>query len=192
MPVAAEFVYLPPAGERASFTVVDGEVRALGEVLARLAPLEVRYDRRVDAYRVLEQDYPDWESLLFGEGLLYARSGAELHVRPRGVAPGEVELLDAGRAVGRWRTEPGETLEATLERWGERAGVAALYLTDRHYRLHRERVFEGPFEAAARGLLFSLSHLPHPPAGELAGGGRTLVVTHREPAAGLDDTEGAP
>ena len=146
---------------------------------------------RVDTGRTLEHDYPDWESLLYGEGLLYAREGAELYVRPRGVEAGEVELLDAGRAVSRWRVQAGETLKETLERWGERAGVGVLYLTDRHYRLHRERVFEGGFAAAARGLFFSLSYLPHPPAGEFARDGRTLTVMHRERALDAGDDEEA-
>ncbi len=80
-----------------------------------------------------------------------------------------------------WRVEAGDTLRAVLERWGTRAGVEVLFLTDRRYRLHRGQAFEGAFIGAVRALFFALSHLPHPPVGELATGGKSLAVTHRAP-----------
>ena len=125
--------------------------------------------------------YPDWQSLLFGEGLAAVRRGGELHIRPAGLPPGAVELAAADRGHGVWRVEAGDTLRAVLERWGTRAGVEVLFLTDRRYRLHRGQAFEGAFIDAVRALFFALSHLPHPPAGEFTAGGKSLAVTHRAP-----------
>ena len=68
-----------------------------------------------------------------------------------------------------------------LERWGARAGIGVLFLTNRRYRLHRGRAYEGTFIDAVRSLFFGLSHLPHPPAGEFIAGGKSLAVTHRAP-----------
>ena len=125
--------------------------------------------------------YPDWQSLLFGEGLAAVRRGGELHIRPAGLPPGAVELASADRGHGVWRVEAGDTLRDVLERWGTRAGVEVLFLTDRRYRLHRGQAFEGAFIDAVRALFFALSHLPHPPAGEFTADGRSLAVTHRAP-----------
>ena len=89
--------------------------------------------------------------------------------------------LAADRGHGVWRVEAGDTLRAVLERWGTRAGVEVLFLTDRRYRLHRGQAFEGAFIDAVRALFFALSHLPHPPAGEFTADGKSLAVTHRAP-----------
>ena len=91
--------------------------------------------------------------------------------------PDRPDRTDRGRAV--WRVGAGDTLRAVLERWGARAGIDVLFLTDRRYRLHRGQAFEGAFIDAVRALFFALSHLPHPPVGELAAGGKSLAVTHR-------------
>ena len=146
----------------------------LAQTLKRLAPpsLRLRYDRRVDAAKAVMDAYPDWQSLLFGEGLAAVRRGGELHIRPAGLPPGAVELAAADRGHGVWRVEAGDTLRAVLERWGTRAGVEVLFLTDRRYRLHRGQAFEGAFIDAVRALFFALSHLPHPPAGEFTAGGK--------------------
>ena len=78
-----------------------------------------------------------------------------------------------------WRVHPGETLREVLARWGARAGVAVVFLTDRGYRLHGGHAFEGEFFASVEALFSALGHLPHPPAARLAPGGRSLTVTHR-------------
>ena len=187
---SAEFRYVAPSAARAGVTVLDelgdrGERNGatLAQTLKRLAPpsLRLRYDRRVDAAKAVMDEYPDWQSLLFGEGLAAVRRGGELHIRPAGLPPGAVELAAADRGHGVWRVEAGDTLRAVLERWGTRAGVEVLFLTDRRYRLHRGQAFEGAFIDAVRALFFALSHLPHPPAGEFTAGGRSLAVTHRAP-----------
>ena len=187
---SAEFRYVAPSAARAGVTVLDeagdrgeGNGATLAQTLKRLAPssLRLRYDRRVDAAMPVANDYPDWQSLLFGEGLAAARHDGELHIRPAGLPPGAVELSTGDRGHGVWHVEAGDTLRALLDRWGARAGVDVLFLTDRRYRLHRGQAFDGAFIDAVRALFFALSHLPHPPAGELAAGGRSLAVTHRAP-----------
>ncbi len=87
---------------------------------------------------------------------------------------------------GGWRVRAGETLREALDRWGARAGVDVLFLTDRRYRLGEGRAFEGGFGEAARTLLAALAHLPHPPVGELSGDGRTLAVLHSARRIGDD------
>ena len=83
-----------------------------------------------------------------------------------------------------WRVRSGETLREALNRWGEREHVEILLLTDRRYRLHEGRVFEGSFEEAAESLFAALSYLPHAPVGERRSDGRTLAVTHRARSSG--------
>ena len=78
-----------------------------------------------------------------------------------------------------WQAHMGETLRKTLDRWGARAGIDVLFLTDRRYRLNENRTFEGGFDGAAKALFAALAHLPRPPVGELSGDGRTLTVLHR-------------
>ena len=95
-------------------------------------------------------------------------------------APGE--RGDPGPDV--WRVHPGETLREVLARWGAGAGVEIVFLTDRGYRLHGGRAFEGGFAGSVEALFDALGHLPHPPAAEFAPGGRSLTVTHRTPLIG--------
>ena len=183
-PAAADFLYVPPAGARPSFTVLeDGDALALARVLDRLGPpgTRFRYDRRVAAGKRIGTEYLEWRSLLFGEGLAYARHGDEIHIRPAGLPPGEVELVAALRGWGVWSIRAGESLRAALTRWGDKAGVDVLFLTDRAYRLEEARAFHGEFADAVGALLLGLLHLPHPPAGELSADGRVLTVMHRLP-----------
>lgn len=84
-----------------------------------------------------------------------------------------------GEGAGLWNVQPGEMLRAALSRWGGHRGVEVVFLTDRRYRLHEARTFAGSFEEAARALFSALSHLPHPPVGEMRADGRTYAVTHR-------------
>ena len=78
-----------------------------------------------------------------------------------------------------WQVHAGETLREVLARWGGRADIEALFLTDRRYRLHEGRAFGGSFREATQALFAALSHLPHPPVGELGNEGRTIAVLHR-------------
>ena len=77
-----------------------------------------------------------------------------------------------------WGVREGEMLRAALARWGARAGVEILFLTDRRYRLEAAADFEGGFMDAVQALLRGLSHLPHPPVAARAEGA-ALVVRHR-------------
>lgn len=83
-----------------------------------------------------------------------------------------------------WRVRAGETLRDALGRWGARQGLQVLFLTDRRYRVHEDRAFEGSFTDASRALFAALSHLPHAPIGELRTGGRSLAVLHRARSTG--------
>ena len=88
-----------------------------------------------------------------------------------------------------WHVREGEMLRAVLARWGARADVEVLFLTDRRYRLDGAASLKGGFADAVQGLLRGLGHLPHPPVAARAEGGTTLVVTHRAPRpAGEEDT----
>ena len=102
--------------------------------------------------------------------------------RPGAPANGVAEA--AAHRTGLWRVSADETLRGVLDRWAGRAGVEVLFLTDRRYRLHEARGFEGSFAEAAQALLGALAHMPHAPVGEPRSGGRTLVVLHRARPAG--------
>lgn len=181
---AAGFNYLAPEGARASFATVEGSA-TLVRTLQRLVPagVEVRFDRRVDGGREVRRAYGEWRSLLWGEGLAGDLNGDELHVRPAGVAAGDVELASADRGRGDWRVRAGDTVARTLKRWGARVGVELVVLTDRQWRLNGSRVFRGrTFDEACASLLLGLAHMPRPPAGERVG--NILTLTHRAPAGG--------
>lgn len=79
-----------------------------------------------------------------------------------------------------WHVREGEMLRTALARWGARAGVGVLFLTDRRYRLDAAASFEGGFMEAVQALFRGLSHLPHPPVATRAEGA-ALVVRHRLP-----------
>ena len=95
-----------------------------------------------------------------------------------------VEASTGDPDPGLWHVRPGEALREILRRWGGRAGIEVLFLTDRRYRLHEGRTFAGSFTEAADALFATLSHLPHPPVGERRSNGRTLAVLHRSRPAG--------
>ena len=90
----------------------------------------------------------------------------------------DAEPLAGSGSPGLWRVQAGEMLREAMSRWGAHAGVEVLFLTDRRYRLHEGRTFEGSFDEAAQDLFAVLSHLPHPPTGGMRPGGRTLAVMH--------------
>ena len=178
-PAAAGFRYVAPEGPRPSFAAVD-ESLTLAGTLKRMVPagLAVRFDRRVDSGRAVRGAYGDWRSLLWGEGLAGELHGNEVHVRPAGVSAGNVELLTAESGRGDWRLRAGETLFDVLGRWGSRAGVEIVVLTDRNWRIGAARVFRGrTFDEACAALFVGLSHMPHAPAAER--NGSILSVTHR-------------
>lgn len=124
-----------------------------------------------------------------------AGAGAEFrYIPPAGDRP-SFAAVDPGAAAAReapreWRIEAGDTLRGALGRWGAIAGVEVVFLTDRGYRLHEPRAFAGTFADAAAALFFGLSHLPHPPTGELAADGRSLAVMHRSPRTAADEDGG--
>ena len=97
-----------------------------------------------------------------------------------GSAAGESARTDSTR----WQVHAGETLREALDRWGARAGVGVVFLTDRRYRLGENRTFEGGFAKAAQALFAALARLPRPPVGELSTDGRTLTILHRASNAG--------
>ena len=178
-PVAAGFRYVVPEGPRPSFAALDESLTLMG-TLKRMVPsgAVLRFDRRVDSGRVVRASYGDWRGLLWGEGLAGDLHGNEVHVRPAGVAAGDVELLTAERGRGNWRLKAGETLLETLRRWGLRAGVEVVVLTDRNWRVGASRVFRGrTFDEACAALFIGLSHMPHAPAAER--NGSILSVTHK-------------
>ena len=158
----AGFLYVPP-GEPVA---VVGAERALPPEVERAATAHehggtatTRSDR-IDAHR---SEIPH-------------RVAAPLRVAaPRHT---DAEPLEKSGSAGLWQVRAGEMLREALDRWGDRAGVEVLFLTDRRYRLHEGRAFKGSFDKAARTLFSALSHLPHPPAGELRPDGRTLAVMH--------------
>ena len=119
-----------------------------------------------------------------------AEGGGTVSQRTSGSAAGDDAGFSAtGPAAaepghGRWRVRPGETLREVLDRWGGRAGIQVMFLTDRRYRLHEGRAFSGSFLEATGALFSALSHLPHPPAGEAGPGGGILAVLHRPRSAG--------
>ena len=105
----------------------------------------------------------------------------QLEPEAAGGATAGLDAREAGAAKpgpDRWHVHPGEMLREALDRWGSRAGVEILFLTDRRYRLLEGRSFAGSFEEAAQALFSALSHLPHRPVGERKGAGRTLAVLH--------------
>ena len=178
-PAEAGFRFVAPEGGRPSFSSVD-EALTLVSTLRRLVPagMSVRFDRRVDSGRAVSGSYSDWRGLLWGEGLAADVHGNEVHVRPAGVAAGDVQLMSPERGRGDWRLNAGETLFDVLRRWGARAGVELVVLTDRSWRIGVTRVLRGrTFDEACAALLIGLSHMPHPPAAER--NGSVLSVTHR-------------
>ncbi len=182
-PARADFRYVAPEGARPAWSSVEESLTLVG-TLRRLVPagMTVKFDRRVDSGRAVKRSYEDWRSLLWGEGLAGDLHGNEVHVRPAGVAAGDVRLLGAARGAGDWRVNAGETLVRVLRRWGSRAGVDVVVLTDRSWRIGESRVLRGrTFDEACAALFIALSHMPHAPAAER--NGSVLSVTHRLPGA---------
>ena len=93
--------------------------------------------------------------------------------------PAEVDGSGADPVPAVWRVHAGETLRDALARWGARAGVEILVLTDRRYRLDGAAAFEGGFADAVQALFGGLSHLPHAPVAERPHAASPLIVRHR-------------
>ena len=108
-----------------------------------------------------------------------AAGGAEDALGGREHGPAVLEVVVEDPGSGLWRVRSGEMLREVLRRWGGRAGVEVLVLTDRRYRLHEGRTFQGSFAEASDALFAALAHLPRPPAGTLRADGRTLAVLHQ-------------
>ena len=164
-PSSAAFLYLPP--EKSSATPVAGSGSG-GTAAGR----PTVHGDEVDAGApVRSVAVPP---LQLQTGTAAGRSGERARVAPEAAADGS----------GLWGIRAGETLRTVLERWGRRAGIEVLFLTDRRYRLHEGRAFNGSFGEAAHALSGALSHLPHPPVMELRADGGTLAVLHRTRPAG--------
>ena len=180
-PADAGFSYAPVQSDRSMFLHGPADRLGIAEVAARLAQkgVTLRWDRRVDTSRRARAVYADWRMLLFDFGLAWQRHGDEVHVRPAGLPPGEVELATVGRGVADWSVGQGETLQDALTRWSAMVGVELVWLTDRTYRLHETRRFRGTFAEAVGELAASLSGLERAPEAAVAPDGRTLTVRHR-------------
>ena len=181
-PAVPSFDYIPPA-EAPALAVVGEAAGTLGETLSRLAPdgTVLTWDWRVDPAASLDEAYGDWQGLLEGEDLAWTPRDGGLLVHPAGVAPGDATTTPAPDPAVLWRIDAGELLSDVLDRWGERASVDIVWLTDRRWRIDETRVYQGSFLEAARQVLFGLSHLPVAPVGELGAGGRSLTIVHRAP-----------
>ena len=164
-PAGADFLYVPPRESAAPAESGTAHVPAVHEAATEKnargsdeaggEPAEAAtHTDRIDAHRR--------ETLLRVAAPRYA----------------DAEPLERSGSAGLWQVRAGEMLREALDRWGDRAGVEVLFLTDRRYRLHEGRAFEGSFDEAARTLFSALSHLPHAPVGELRPDGRTLAVMH--------------
>lgn len=180
-PAHAGFAYAPVQSDRSLFLHGPADRLGIAEVAARLAPegIALRWDRRVDTSRRARAVYADWKMLLFDFGLAWQRFDDEVHVRPAGLPPGEVELATVGRGVADWSVGQGETLREALTRWSAMVGAELVWLTDRTYRLQETRRFRGTFAEAVGALARSLSGLERAPEARVAPDGRTLTVRHR-------------
>ena len=171
-PSAAAFLYLPPEEANAAPGAGSGSG---GAAAGRPAVHGDEADAGVAARSVAIPP------LQLQTGAAAGRSGERARVTPEEAAAGS----------GLWGIRAGETLRTVLDRWGRRAGIEVLFLSDRRYRLHEGRAFNGSFWEAANALSGALSHLPHPPVMELRADGGTLAVLHRTRPAG-DPQAGDP
>ena len=180
-PAAAGFSYMPADSDRSLFIHAPADRLGIAEAAARIAPagLRLRWDRRVDAGRRVTAVYADWQILLFDMGLAWARHGGEVHVRPAGLPPGEVELATVGQGVADWTARQGETLREVLARWSAMVGVELTWLTDRSYRLEQRWNFRGTYAEAVAALARSLSGLDRAPVVEVGADRKTVSVRHR-------------
>lgn len=172
---------MPPVAPP-TFTAAHDDL-TLGAALARLVPdgIDIQFDRRVDATRIVAPGHLALEGLLADTGLMARHDGGRIVFYPAGIDVETIEPKPAVEPVLRWRVARGEMLRTILERWGARGGVDMVWLTDRRWRIDSDHVFTGTFSEAARALLFALSHFPNAPVGELSGDGRSLVILHRLP-----------
>ena len=185
-PAVAGFAYAPVQSDRSMFLHGPADRLGIAEVATRLAPkgVKLRWDRRVDTSRRARTVYADWKMLLFDFGLAWQRHDDEVHVRPAGLPPGEVELATVGRGVADWSVAQDETLRDALMRWSAMVGVELVWLTDRTWRVHETRRFRGTFAEAVGKLARSLSGLERAPEAAVGPDGRTLTVRHRAGKSG--------
>ncbi len=184
-PAAASFSYVPPPDPPLYQVAPDGPPGSLADLLDRLLEdgAEVIWADGTDPGRAAPEGETDWRTALSLAGLAWTREGALLHVFPADAAPRDITPAP----LRTWSVAPGELLEDVLARWGDGAGVAIVWLTDRRWRIDQRATFGGEFEDAVRSLLFALSHLSHAPVAQFAPSGRTLVIVHRPPPAAEDD-----
>ncbi len=180
----AEFLYIPPEGSVSVSTLSvddDDGVWDLARALKQLSPpgLTLRFDHRVDTARVLDKrTLRSWESVIHQEGLTYTVRNGDFIVYPKGVNVDDIQLVASGTTVGDWSVINGMMLSEVLEKWGRRASVEVVFLTDHDYLLETSHTFRGTYKEAVQALLFSLGNLPYPPRGSLAKNGRVLAIHH--------------
>ncbi|MCY4500204.1 MAG: TcpQ domain-containing protein [Alphaproteobacteria bacterium] len=177
----AAFDYVPPVAPP-TFAAARDDL-ALAAALTRLVPegIDILFDRRVDATRIVAPGHAALEDLLIDTGLMARHDGGSIIFYPAGIDSDAIEAEHMSEPVLRWRVAAGEMLRTILDRWGSKGVVDIVWLTDRRWRVDENHVFTGTFSEAVAALLFALSHLPHAPAGELSGDGRSLVILHRLP-----------
>ena len=165
-PAGADFLYVPPRESAAPAESRKDHVPAVHEAATE------KNARRSD-----EAGGEPAEAATHTDRIDAHRRETALRVAAPGHA--DAEPLEKSSSAGLWQVRAGEMLREAMDRWGGRAGIEVLFLTDRRYRLYEGRAFEGSFDEAAVDLFAALSHLPHPPAGEMRPGGRTLAVMHK-------------
>ena len=157
----AEFVYVPPDQPAGDATLESGSDIGTGAGRAGVRSVEDGIGNRASSAIAPPLQVP-----------VTVAGGRSVDARDRAAQP-------AVHDAGHWHVRADETLREVLGRWGARRGIEVLFLTDRRYRLHEARLFQGSFEEASEALFHALSYLPHPPVGELRTDRRTFAVLHR-------------
>ncbi len=177
-PAAASFVYHPPADPPVYQVAPAAPPGSLAGLIDELVDgdTEVVWADGTDPGQAAPADAAGWQGALAAAGLSWVRDGTTLTILPVAdvAAPPEPEV---------WRVAPGELLADVLARWGGRAGVAIVWLTDRRWRIDQGVTFRGTFDQATRSLLFGLSHLAFAPVAQFAPAAATLAIVHRPPGA---------
>ena len=181
----AAFLYLPPdetSGNAAHGAGAGSDIgsTAAGQPERRTIVREVRENG--DAVSVERAETTTPGSRRFETAPPLRRTVTTADARQAEPASGAAET--EAHTTGLWSIRANETLRGVMDRWGGRAGVEVVFLTDRHYRLHEARAFEGSFADATQALLAALSQMPHAPVGEMRPDERTLAVLHRTRSSG--------
>ncbi len=180
----ASFSYVPPPDPPAWQNAPEAPPGSLARLLADMAEdvTDVVWADGTDPAQAAPANASGWRAALTVAGLAWRYEGSVLHVF-RATAAQAGTSDDTQPALRTWSIAAGELLGDILERWGEKADVDIVWLTDRRWRIDQAATFRGDFADAARALLFGLSHLSHAPVAQFAASGRTLAIVHRPPPA---------